>query len=971
MPLDTADKRRAILGVFPIADCSLEAAHRSHFLHRLRGREAAAQVDDWRRAVIGLPAGPDGELDGADRAHFFLNLFRRPFAGSPMTTRDNWRSSVLGLYPVPDGDLDAEDRTHFPLHLFRQVQAPPPGGPRDNWRSSVIHLFPAPDGMIDPADRPHFIFPHWRDVWMGPPDLGERGPRSAGQGQRANPGAVSARSARAGPNRLVAPIARLAGFPIDATSPVRWSMTSGVEPYIGTFDIDPRLVPRLDAAARAGPVTLEMIVDGEPVRFRELWIIGFEPGDHAQTFRVKVADRRWLWLYGVSDRKFNLRRVVGTKRVGADDVPENQTLIDRRDYLEWSLKDPNTRERWSAREILDQVLRDALSIEDRKVGELPIPIAETDDRIHCERRILETLDELPVENMLISDRADLAVLRALAAMPAADIFIDPGGRVRVYSRASGFDAAVVNRARPEIEGKGHADWIPQHLVRPSKYIVLFEYRAELLFRVAPVLPLSAPGGGALQQIPDEDIKATERLLTNVMPLPDWSLQIANPPAVGGAREVTEGTYVPIDDNLYAAWGPAPFVQQVLADVHVRRGMLPAMDLWAFLALSGESDPDADWMARISALVTHWRRTFQIPKQWRDAMVALQPHRLGITDIGTGSRKAAELCTDYVAFPGQRAFFGTAVPAAFHAMNVSGFPPGGILQDGARPVPARVSIEHEDLGIISIQIQNTIANAFEGFIPGRVVGGTNPTADARLANRQGVPIAFDSISSPGNVPELADDWQALMIVSAIPARPNDLRRFHKIEINVEDVVGQLPPNIARGAARVDGPTKTIIIPPELVTANVRWSSNGNDPSEIAKLFGFGLPPEDPRAPEEGLANVDHLIINKQPADLERVEVSGPSLEATARAAVLEDLSGKLDRYLGSMAGLWQAPEERPGGIHVPPGLRPAGNIDEISWVIDPNGQAYVELSMPEEVETLPMVSFLDPATRAILFRVAQR
>ena len=94
-------------------------------------------------------------------------------------------------------------------------------------------------------------------------------------------------------------------------------------------------------------------------------------------------------------------------------------------------------------------------------------------------------------------------------------------------------------------------------------------------------------------------KDERRFAQNVMPLPDVRLNY-------NGQSIARGTFVPIDDDLFSAWGPIPNFGQ-LTIRKVLKWLTPRRDIWSIVQFSGLRDPDADWGARLTALQQHFRR----------------------------------------------------------------------------------------------------------------------------------------------------------------------------------------------------------------------------------------------------------------------------------------------------------------------------------------------------------------------------
>lgn len=271
-------------------------------------------------------------------------------------------------------------------------------------------------------------------------------------------------------NDLQPTFATLGGLPVSGMEPVGWELREGAEPV--TRDFLMTQDHALQLRERVGAIRLSLGIRDTQFNFDNLYVLDLPPGPSPHLRYVRVADRRWIWKYVHVLRRFNMRRKVGVKRPNA---PGGDLVIDVDEdisYAEYSLN-PDNFEPWTANEIIDNVLERVLSRESEFAGAAPAVF----------ERANATDDEIPIENLELDDRGDMAISRCLQFIPGLALFIDQSGNVVLYNKADGTEAALVSSSK-EIVERGHLELVDKRVIRPQSVRVHFTMEQEVRFDYA-------------------------------------------------------------------------------------------------------------------------------------------------------------------------------------------------------------------------------------------------------------------------------------------------------------------------------------------------------------------------------------------------------------------------------------------------------------------------------------------------------
>lgn len=724
----------------------------------------------------------------------------------------------------------------------------------------------------------------------------------------------------------------LGGLPILGSSPVRWTLREGTLPSIETFDMAP--LDAIEISTRSGPVELEIIpAEGNPVRVTNLWVLNVSPGSNPYISKVTVADRRWMWSYAHVLRRYNMRRNVGTKRILASD--QAAVPFDRAPqvaYWNWSM---NKGVPWQAFAVLEDVLSE--------IGQHEKDAFGTTFKVVVDDRIGKNIKTLPIEELQVDDPGDQAINRVVAYLPEGGTTVDYDGTVVVFSRAAGDERKIVEALLPELVGEGHVDLVENRKIRPC-YIDIF-FTRELEMRVNYVENALASGSTTTADPPDT------RTVENVLAITDYQLPMTNPADSGAVNPFSGGVTLPQDswitmDQAFLAYGYIPVrsrdgKQRILDHDLVQRAFIPEMDLWEKLELAGQQS-DSNWIARIAAVQTHYRRTFRLSSRLTDRVLSIRAYRLATIDPQSGQRGPAQAYGDYSIMYTQRSKIRNLREGKRFdwAINKTAYPTSGNIDSTAVPSPAIVSIPDSDQGIIHVDYVVDPNRVYEMILPSQIAIETMPTADVTQRTRS---ITFDSVTAARRAPKLSASFKLAILFTVVPAAPNTKAQLHRIRVYPRDIKDLLPEAAQRGLESCDGPPMEVRVGPQVEVARIQWKDDRS--ADIERAIGM----------REGEPNLKGLVLNEE---TNQPLVFGASLNAIARARAASIYGALVDRFEGEMAGHMN------GQVHL------SGWVSELAQEVDGRGQATTRITMPERVHQMSLFSFLSSAERAAIMHLVQ-
>lgn len=742
--------------------------------------------------------------------------------------------------------------------------------------------------------------------------------------------------------------ADISGKKLLKSSDVSWTLREGVAPNIQTFDMSPADARAISAIG--GPLTLTIKpVKGNAVVVQNLWCLNVQPGSGPFISKVTIADRRWFWTYAwIGPKYFNHRRAMGNKRIlnNFDAAVDFQVTPDV-EYAPWSLD--KQRIPWVAKTMLYEVMKDVANAEASMPNGERFPIK-------IDLRIGENLRGLPIENLTIDATGDAAARQAIGYLPEAGITVDYDGTVVIFSRVGGDESDIVSKLMPEIRGKGHTDLVKNSMLRPREVHVLFTREVELRFDF-------------IEQASRSSTVAEDTNLLradNVIPITDYQLPV-------NGTILPQGTWITMD-QAFENWEALPLrfatgFQQKIDHELAQKAFVPEMDLWAALQIAGRrnyaSGQFLNWAGRIAALQAHYRRTFRLKRKWMDRIASLRAYRLATIDPQTGQRGPATAHGDYFLCHTQKTMLRQTSQGEFdYGTNVTAYPAGdpndqGVasFNDSTQTSPAIVTILDKDQGIIHVDYVVDPNRVYEMILPSNMDvttgnGELMPTADISQRKR---PIGFNAVINAKKAPKLSSEFKLAIMLTAIPASPNNNQQLHRVVVTPNQVAGLLPPKQTNGLADAKGPIMEIRVGPNVEVARIRWLDS--EAETITNIFGLksdGTPfsvEGDQKAKDAFSKKVDALCLN-----IGKSGNTGASLNQIALAKAAALYASLTDRYEGSMTGYMN------GGLHL------NGWISEISHKLTADGLPVTELTFPSEIPQFSVASFLDPNTRALIFKL---
>ena len=766
----------------------------------------------------------------------------------------------------------------------------------------------------------------------------------------------------------------LGGYPVLASSDVRWKLTSGVRPHIGTFDMTP-----LDAMAVISQPSLDLHI-GDDIKVENLFPLGYAPSENPRIRKVRVADRRVWWSYKFINRMYNKRRNVGFKRMtDPTSAAELQPVVPKVWYRRWTLKNQNpdvdpSNAKWSATEVIEDILKELQKPEKDAFGST-FPFT-----VFGQGPNLSTLD---VEDLQLKDNGDVALSRVLSFLPGTDVYVQYDGRVIVYSKNDiAREEFMIDELGPRVVAEGDYRFVSNELLRPKKVNVYFQYMPEIRFDA--------------DETPGVTRTIDERFSENVLPVPDYQLALKDSSgnnvtdANGSSIILAQGTWITIEE-AFNSWGIPPGFNNTTKLTHdlVQKAMVPYMSIFPGLQLAGAFQPDADWGARIASLQANYRRTYRINRQWVDRVHKILGFRTSLVNPTTGTRAPATAYSDFSYLTGERALFneskgGVGPKSMSYCINIKGHPAIGnqpasknisSAPNLAHSVPGAVKIVDADQGILRVNYILDPYRMFENILPSMVTlankendidafgrpnfagpastilqhsqnGGANGNIINGIADTNARPVCWGALGKAhlDALPKLTKNHKMSMIFTAIPGAPNSNASLFRIPIEPSQVESNLP---SLGIEPADltslGPEMDVYIGAKTECARIAWDDDYATTIQEIFLNTDGKDQSD---------KVKDLVLNYS-----KTTTAGASLSEIALGAATRVYASLIDRYVGTKTGT------------LTKDITPAGWISDVELSVSPKGEAFTSMTMPTAIAPIDLFSFLDSDTRAVILGLA--
>jgi hypothetical protein len=356
------------------------------------------------------------------------------------------------------------------------------------------------------------------------------------------------------------------------------------------------------------------------------------------------------------------------------------------------------------------------------------------------------------------------------------------------------------------------------------------------------------------------------------------------------------------------------------------------------------------------------------------MLSWRAVRVGIISPENATRAPSEVYMDYHKFASQRALYRNKQEALANSqrsvdqvINKAGYPQGPAYGVGGfsvnsidkattRAAPFDVQVYDEDQGVLHFSPKPDVYRLYEMVSPSQVVFTDNEAAvggpTSVMSDAPNLPVGFDMVASGNRIPKWAANFKACVIISMVPACPNDERQLFKVTIKPDDVSDSFPPSARSALKEAFGPVWQVRVGAAMEAARAFIPWDDGKGHEIEQIFGL-LPGE----PQPG---IDTRVMNKSktstPAGLGVLEA--PSLDAIAKAIATRIYARFADHIEGTAAG----PLE--------PGAFLDGWTSEVDFQVGSQGETTSMVSFPGMLPMFPFEALLTGATRAILAREAQ-
>lgn len=623
-------------------------------------------------------------------------------------------------------------------------------------------------------------------------------------------------------------------IPLAATSSIVWRFITGVSPYTTTFTVHRDVWFRQLNASLGHPLTLEIRDSrGVVTRIKRVFILHTVPSDSPNRVSFVVADKRWLWSYTLVARDFNMVRKTGDRTAKKDNVPvETETTIDTYDWLAYSLDEGAVA--WTAKRAMESVLNILEGhIKGKRVLGYRIesfPISESKKQ--------PISGAFTVQNVSLRDRGDVALGRLLGFIPGAEIFIDAEGIAVV------FDGTDINLTERHFRGLPVDTWageaaifVDRKVTRPREVVVHYQREVEVLFE------FSDDYSSTTTTTPNPD----EPYLENVLPTVDPETTITEYDSVSKkdvTKKVPAGTWVRVDKWLQAMdadkpTGSYPWTFAVISRV------------WAYGDLDGnlgaggskkDTAQDRNISARVQMLKEHFRTTFRINRRYMERIRKLIDKRVGLLDPVTGARAPAAVWGRACIIPSKKGgrMSSRAKPEdAFINRNI-GIEDIPAEKDitSTEPMPAKVEIIDNELGIFHIKWLADPYGNTQQMIPSWLRDLSNqPNAVTRDLTQQGTAPMGQGIriqdGNNGLTLEKSIDLRVLMTI--IPAAPNNKLQFHQETVQADDVLKLFRTQF--GIKQGAGPPLEVFVAPGEATARFAWDIDASARLTLKELLGL--------------------------------------------------------------------------------------------------------------------------------------
>lgn len=591
---------------------------------------------------------------------------------------------------------------------------------------------------------------------------------------------------------MTVPRITLGGVLLAGDASYMWPLVDGTAPAEVVWQVSAERATQIPLGK---PLELKIVSDRSTLTVQQVYCLEILPAKSPKQRLLRICDRRWKWSRGWIATTMNVRRTTGEMLglLGEGQALENVQYDPVIEFAKWSLYPVGEgATRWTFKDALDYVFSKIEGGQPYRVeGSLP----DT------------TIVDLPVIG------APAACLDSLFAYSASgmSVSLDLTGTAVVRQQAKAGKKQEVPQLRKHVVG---ADMTlsDRRAIRPAKVVVYFEREQEIRFSYAET-------GSYVRDTPS---------LMNVASTTDLTTPVQG-------KNVGRGSYEWLT-RLFEAWGV--FVNMDGIDYAFPGGLLTFAGLARFgfqlevfeqIAANGFQF-DVAKARRIRAAVDHWRKTFAIDEQFMQRIGGLRPNRVRVLNPLTGTRAKSDVYCSFTRRPNHLNPLALKetneqVPLAWRSEF-----DGGPMADADCAAPAAVQVVDQQAGILRIDPVNDYAAIFDATVfgyasgTGTPRGGDSPTTDLGAANRN----RKDAFAQWGSA-RMDPDFKLATVLTAQIASPNDVTRFHAIEVTASSL----------GESAAEGPVLCAMVPAAILTARFAWDDAKQD--KIISAIKQGDPP----------------------------------------------------------------------------------------------------------------------------------
>tara|TARA_R110000744_G_scaffold130994_3_gene238982 strand:+ start:3200 stop:5443 length:2244 start_codon:yes stop_codon:yes gene_type:complete len=706
---------------------------------------------------------------------------------------------------------------------------------------------------------------------------------------------------------LTKPKATYAGLELAATTPITWRFTTGTRPSMATLSIHKTKWENLKGAM--GQEATLQITDarGATIKIKNLTLMYEAPSSRPNVRNFVVADRRWKWAYLLISRDYNVPKKSGDRNAQINVPFAGFVTTDVYDYKIFSLKGGT--DAWTSREALEDVL-DQLKEEGDDFTYMidSFPINETRSEG----------SEFIIQNVILRDQGDVALSRMMSYIPAATMWCDAEGNIRIINGADLDEAKAYFNNIPSATWDGErAITVERKAIRPAKVIVHYQREVECIFEYGDnyedtsTVSNQNPARPYLENvIQTVDAQTT---VTEYDPIKKSSVTKSNLPP---------GTWVHFGAWLNAMNDRLPPNSDPWTFDTIKMHWLHG-DLDGALGAGGkDNDSEANISMRIQAIKQHFRQSFRINRRLMEATRELKNVSAMLLDPYTGARGPSRVWSQATIIPskkGERMSMRKNSSEAAIYRNVDYFTPTQAQYSGntikAPHGPTAVNIIDRDLGILRIDWIISPYGAEQSFIPCLVEdeSGQYRVPQRDLGQQDAKPVSAGiKVESGTNGIFLSPRLKMKILMTLIPGAPNNKRAFHKEEVTPAEI-NNITNSWTLGESR--GPDLEVFVAPTEATARFAWKSDHTAAGAVGRLLGL----YDDDSIESGIdtQEIPGFVLANQERELK------PHANATAAeayATFADSLQGRVSTILpkgrvllsGNMSGITVTAAAAPSG-----------------------------------------------------------